>query len=97
MTTEWVSGGGNHFRHHRFTKNGFSLDDIHLVTRKQEIFQNYNKNWQFFHMTTKWVSGGGNQFCQHDFMKNVFPVVEIHFVNRKQGIYLNSNLTLLFF
>jgi hypothetical protein len=20
MTTEWVSGGGNHFRHHRFTK-----------------------------------------------------------------------------
>jgi hypothetical protein len=53
MTTEWVSGGGNHFRHHRFTKNGFSLDNIHLVTRKQEIFQNYNKNLIFFHITTK--------------------------------------------
>jgi hypothetical protein len=77
MTTEWVSGGGNHFRHHDFTKNGFSLQDIHLVNRKQGIFLNSNKNWVFFHMTTKWVSGGGHPFCHHDLTKNVFQLQDI--------------------
>jgi hypothetical protein len=87
MTTEWVSGGGNHFHHHRFTKMGF-LCRISIWLSGNKKYFKITKNIAIFlydhkigfrwrkpilspRFHEKCVSGCGNPFCKQE-TRNIF-------------------------